>query len=221
MTHFKLFRALAPAFLAAALVVGAGCGQQQAKAPDVKDTVKQGLEQAGLKDVSVTQDRDKGVVTLSGTVANDADKSQAESIARAAASGQVIANEISVRPPGEEKMAKDVQSDTDKAIEKSVDATLTKHKWNHDVKVSVKQGVVTLKGEVNSQSQRTMVEKVVKQTPNVTQVVNEIEVKTRKLVRLSVAAISLRHKTNGAGTTPAPFSFESLVARDDLPFVWI
>jgi len=180
MTHFKLFRALAPAFLAAALVFGAGCGQQQAKAPDVKDNVKQGLEQAGLKDVSVSQDRDKGVVTLTGTVANDVDKSQAESIARAAATGQVIANQIAVRPPGEESTAKEVQSDMDQAIEKNVEAILTKHKWNKDVSYKVKQGVVTLKGKVNSQSQRTMVEKVVAATPNVAQVVNELEVKDQK-----------------------------------------
>jgi hyperosmotically inducible periplasmic protein len=180
MIHFKPFRALAPAMLAAALVLSAGCGQQQAKAPDVRDNLKQGLEQAGLKDVSVSQDRDKGIVTLTGTVTNDADKSQAESIARAAAAGQVIANQISVRPPGEESIAKEVQSDTDKAIEKNVDAALTKHKWNHDVSYNVKQGVVTLKGKVNSQSQRTMVEKVVAATPNVTQVVNEIEVKNQK-----------------------------------------
>ena len=180
MTHFKLFRALAPAFLAAAVVFGAGCGQQQAKAPDVKDNVKQGLEQAGLKDVSVSQDRDKGVVTLTGTVVNDVDKSQAESIARAAAAGQVIANQIAVRPPGEESTAKEVQSDMDKAIEKNVEAVLTKHKWNKDVSYKVKQGVVTLKGKVNSQSQRTMVEKTVAATPNVAQVVNELEVKNQK-----------------------------------------
>jgi hyperosmotically inducible protein len=180
MNHFKPFRALAPAMLAVALMLGAGCGQQQAKAPDVKDNVKQGLEQAGLRDVSVSQDRDKGVVTLTGTVRNDADKSQAESIARAAATGQVVSNQISVRPPGEESVAKEVQSDMDKAIEKNVEAVLTKHKWNDDVSYKVKEGVVTLKGKVSSQSQRTMVEKVVAATPNVAQVVNEIEVKNQK-----------------------------------------
>jgi hyperosmotically inducible protein len=180
MTHFKPFRALASVVFAAAFILGAGCNQQQAKAPDVKDNVKQGLDQAGLRDVSVSQDRDKGVVTLTGTVNSDADKSQAESIARAAAVGQVVSNQVAVRPPGEESMAKEVQSDLDKAIEKNVDAVLTKHKWNHDVSYKVKQGVVTLKGKVSSQSQRTMVEKVVAATPNVSQVVNEIEVKNQK-----------------------------------------
>src|SRR5262249_49878184 len=135
--------------------------------------------------VKVDQDRDKGVVTLTGTVATEADKSQAESITRAAASGQVVANQISVRPPGEERVAKDVQSDTDKAIEKNVSAVLTKHKWDHEVRYEVKQGVVTLKGKVNSQSQRSMVEKVVAATPNVTQVVNELEVKNQKATSTS------------------------------------
>jgi hyperosmotically inducible periplasmic protein len=179
MIHRKSFKAL-PALLAMVFFLLAGCGQQQAKAPDVKDSVKQGLEQAGLRDVTVDQDRDKGVLTLTGTVNTDADKSQAESIARAAASGQVISNQIAVRPPGEERMAKDVQSDLDKAIEKNVSAVLTKHKWDRDIKYDVKQGVVTLKGKVNSQSQRAMVEKAVAATPNVAQVVNEIEVKNQK-----------------------------------------
>ena len=184
MIQVKPFRALAPALLAMVLVF-VGCGQRQAKAPDVKDNVKHELEQAGLRDVKVDQDRDKGVVTLTGTVPTEADKSQAESIARAAATGQVVANQVAVRPPGEERMAKDVQSDTDKAIEKNVSAVLTKHKWDHDVKCEVKQGVVTLKGKVNSQSQRAMVEKVIASTPNVTQVVNELEVKNQKATSTS------------------------------------
>jgi hyperosmotically inducible protein len=180
MIFAKTSKMLAPAALAAALFLFSGCGQQQAKAPDVKDTVKQNMEQTGLRDVKVDQDRDKGVVTLSGTVTTEADKSQAESVARAAASGQVISNQIAVRPPGEESIAKDVQSDMDKAIDKNVSAVLTKHRWDHDIRYDVKQGVVTLKGKVNSQSQRAMVEKVVAATPNVAQVVNEIEVKNQK-----------------------------------------
>lgn len=180
MTDLKHFRSLGPIVLAAALALTAGCNQQQAKSPDVKDNIKNSLQQAGLRDVSVSQDRDKGVVTLAGTVASEADKSQAESIAQSGAAGEVISNQIAVRPPGQESMAKDIQSDTDKAIEKNVDAALIKHRWNHDVRYDVKQGVVTLKGKVNSQSQRKLVEKVVASTPNVTQVVNEIEVKDQK-----------------------------------------
>ena len=41
-------------------------------------------------------------------------------------------------------------------------------------------GVVTLKGDVPSQSQRSSVEKMAGQVPNVKQVVNELEVKHQK-----------------------------------------
>ena len=47
------------------LVVAAlfGCSSTP-QSPDVADSVRKSLDQAGLKDVSVSQDRDKGVVTL-------------------------------------------------------------------------------------------------------------------------------------------------------------
>jgi len=73
-----------------------------------------------------------------------------------------------------------VESDTDKAIEKNVDAELVKLKLQHNVKYDVNKGVVTLKGSVNSPTKRETVEKVTKNVPNVQQVVNEIEVKNQK-----------------------------------------
>jgi osmotically-inducible protein OsmY len=48
------------------------------------------------------------------------------------------------------------------------------------VKYDVKNGVVTLTGHVNSQSKRTMVEKLASDVPNVKQVVNELEVRGQK-----------------------------------------
>src|SRR5208282_1814715 len=67
-----------------------GCSRTSTKSPDVSDNIRKSLDQASLKAVSVTQDRDKGVVTLSGNVAADADKAQAESIATSIATGQVV-----------------------------------------------------------------------------------------------------------------------------------
>jgi hyperosmotically inducible periplasmic protein len=172
----KLSLSLAPLFVAGALL---GCSNTN-KAPDVTDNVRKALDQAGFKDVSVKQDRDKGVVTLTGTVPTDSDKAQAESIAKANAESQVVADEISVRPPGNESEAKTVESDTDKAIEKNVDATLVKHRLKKGVSYEVKNGVVTLTGHVPTQSKRQQVENVVKTVPNVQQVVNELEVKNQR-----------------------------------------
>jgi hyperosmotically inducible protein len=164
------------------LIVGsvAACSDAPTKSPDVADNIRKSLDQAGLKDVSVSQDRDKGVVTLTGSTASEADKSQAESIAKSFAGSQVVSDQIAVRPPGNESIAKKVDSDLDKGIERNFDAVLVRHKLDGAVKYDVKNGVVTLTGKVNSQSKRAWVEKLATGVPNVKQVVNELEVKNQK-----------------------------------------
>jgi hyperosmotically inducible protein len=164
------------------LVVGSMsfCSKTSTKSADVADNIRKSLDQAGLKAVSVTQDRDKGVVTLSGNVAADADKVQAESIATSFANGQVVANQISVVPPGAEAAAKAVNSDLDGGIEKNLDAALIQNKVHKEVTYEVKSGVVTLTGEVSSQAMRTQVAQVASAVPNVLQVVNELQVKDQK-----------------------------------------
>ena len=157
----------------------AGCSGTT-KSPDVSDSIRKSLDQAGLKDVSVSQDRDKGVVTLGGHVPSDGDKSQAESIAKSMAGGQVVSNQIGVIPPAAESDAKTVNSDLDKGIEVNLDAALIQQRLKKGVTCDVKNGVVTLTGEVNSQARRAQVEKVASGVPNVRQVVNELQVKNQK-----------------------------------------
>jgi hyperosmotically inducible periplasmic protein len=157
-----------------------GCSDTPTKSPDVTDTIHKSLDQARFKDVRVSQDRDKGVVTLTGTTVSDADKAEAEAIAKSIAGAQVVSDQIAVRPVGAEDVSKKVDSDLDKGIDKNFDAMLVQHKLDNDVKYSVKNGVVTLTGTVNSQSRRAAVEKMAKSVPNVRQVVNELEVKNQK-----------------------------------------
>ena len=176
MKSRRLLLALLPLMLVGAL---AGCSETN-KSPDVTDNIRKSLDQAGYKDVSVSQDRDKGVVTLTGTVPTESDRSQAEAIAKSGAGSQVVADQIAVRPPGNESDAKTVDADLDKAIEKNLDAVLVKNKLKNDVKYDTKNGVVTLTGEVRSQARRAQVEKLAASVPNVKQVVNELEVKSQK-----------------------------------------
>jgi hyperosmotically inducible periplasmic protein len=166
----------------ALLAVGilAGCSQTATKSPDVSDSIRKSLDQAGFKDVSVSQDRDKGVVTLGGQVTSENDKAQAESLAKSLAGAQVVANQIAVVPVGVEKEAKAVNSDLDQGIEKNLDAALIQNKMHGGVKYDVKNGVVTLTGEVNSQDKRDRAEKVATSVPNVKQVVNNLQVKNQK-----------------------------------------
>jgi len=165
-------------FITIALGITLAC--TSTKAPDVTDNVRHALDSAGLSDVHVSQDRDKNVVTLTGNVATDDDKARAESIAKSQAGSAVVADEIGVRPRGDEGTAKKVDSEVDSGIDKNLEAMLVEHKMDRGVRHDVNNGVVTLKGTVPSQGQRTNVEKLAQQVPNVKQVVNELEVKNQR-----------------------------------------
>jgi hyperosmotically inducible protein len=164
------------------VVVGAlaGCTETSTKSPDVSDGIRNSLDHARFTDVSISQDRDKGVVTLGGHVAADGDKAQAESIAKSIAGAQVVANQIAVRPPGLERDAKRVSADLDRGIEQNLDAALIQNDLHDHVKYGVTTGVVTLTGEVNSERKRSQAEHIASSVPNVEQVVNELQVKDQK-----------------------------------------
>jgi hyperosmotically inducible periplasmic protein len=159
-------------------VVLAGCSRQRAETPSYKDSVKQAMNQNGLNNVTVDEDRDKGVVTLGGKVQSDDEKARAEDAAKAAAPGEVIAMEISVEPPGAEGQAKDIESNVDSAIEHNYKAALVGNKLeDQKIDYKAKNGVLTLSGTVNTPKQRAQAEKIASTVPNVEQVVNEIKVK--------------------------------------------
>lgn len=163
-----------------ALGIGAGCSATSTKSPDVSSSVRTSLDQAGFKDVSASQDREKGVVTLTGHVRADADKAQAESITQTIAVGQVVSNQIAVVPQGEASEAKAVNSDLDKGIEQNLDAALIEAKLHDTVKYAVKNHVVTLSGDVGSGADLVRAAQVATAVPNVQQVVNELQVKRQK-----------------------------------------
>ena len=156
----------------------AGCSTP--KSPDVSSAIRDSLNQAGFKDVSVSQDRDKGVVTLGGKVAAEDDRARAESIAKSLATGQVVSDQIGVVPPGLESASRTIDSDLDKGIENNLDAALVANQLKRGVSYDVKNSVVTLTGEVNSESKRALVEKTAASVPNVRQVVNELQIKNQK-----------------------------------------
>jgi hyperosmotically inducible periplasmic protein len=166
-------------FMTFIFAVALACSNQR-QAPDITDTVRHALDQAGLNDVRVSQDRDKGVVTLSGNVNAEDDKARAESIAKSAAGDQVVANEIGVRPKGDENTARKVDSDLDSGIEKNLDAALVQHRLKDNVRYDVKNGVVTLKGKVPTSTQRAAAQKMAEQVPNVKEVVNELNVSQQR-----------------------------------------
>lgn len=156
------------------------CASGPNLAPDVSASLRSSFDAAGLKDVSVKQDREKGIVTLGGHVPSEADKAQAETLTKNIAASQVVANQIAVLPPGAEDEAKKVNSALDAGIESNLEAAFIKAKLKDGVKYSAKNGVVTITGDLSSQALRSRAQAVAAAVPNVSQVVNEIQVKGQK-----------------------------------------
>jgi hyperosmotically inducible protein len=153
----------------------AGCSNTP-KAPPVADNIRKSLGQAGLKDVSVKQDQEKGVVTLGGHVATDAEKANANQIAQSLAANQVVANEVAILPPNNSGPTKTFYSDVDKGIANNLDAALISNGYDKmGIHHSEKNGVVTLTGTVDTEAQRTQLQAVAQGVPNTQQVVNEIQ----------------------------------------------
>jgi osmotically-inducible protein OsmY len=192
---------MAGACLIAAVVV-AGCEGNNG-ANEVTDNIEESLNQANLDDVSVDQDADKGVVTLTGAVRTEADKERAEAIAKAAAPRDVIANEIRVEPAGMEGKADDIADDLDAGIERNLEAEFTKANIDgvtHDVNTQV----VTLTGEVDSAAERTRAEKLAAGVPNVKQVVNKLEIGDANTADRPSAATPRRPAAEDAPAERAP-----------------
>ena len=170
---------LAPALVLAGALAVAGCNKQF---PDEKPAVTNSLGSNNLSAVSVSQDREKGVMTLTGNVGSDDQKTQAENLAKQAAPDYTFANEIGVRPPGDQSRAGAVSSNLDNAIEDNFKAELKGHE-NLDAQSihgSAKNGTLVLQGTVKTEKQKHEAEVLAKKVPNVQQVVNELEVKPKK-----------------------------------------
>src|SRR5690348_8060374 len=104
----------APVSLLVVLSIGmiaAGCSTGSTKSPDVADRVRKDLDQVHIGDVSVSQDREKGDVTLTRHVGSDADNLQAEAMAKPDACGPVVHDQVAVVPPVGDNNAKAANSD--------------------------------------------------------------------------------------------------------------
>ena len=168
------FFALAVVSVVSATLLATACNKADT---NYKDRVKSALEQADLKDVRVSEDTSKNTIRLGGTVHTDDAKNRAANIAQASAGPRVVANEISVEPVGHEGDARKMESNLDDGIENNFKAVLiSKGLDKPHIRYNAQNGVLTLKGSVKSTTQRQEAQELAKNTPNVQQVVNEIQV---------------------------------------------
>jgi hyperosmotically inducible periplasmic protein len=167
------------AILFGAAMVIAGC--QHKAYPDEKGAVTDALKSNNLGSIDVWQDRDKGVMTLKGNVASDSDKAQAENLARQAAPGYTVADEIGVRP-SDEHNAGSIASEHDSAIEDKFEAAIKSNQDLEDqtIHYSAKNGTLVITGSVKTPTQKEEVSNLARHVPDVQQVVNQLDVKPDK-----------------------------------------
>jgi osmotically-inducible protein OsmY len=124
------------------------------------------------RDVAVSVKQ--GVVTLTGFVRSYLDKYEAEAAAKRVAGVTAVANDIEVRLPGvDQRPDPELARDAVASIKTQLPVS-----WEH-VKVVVKDGWMTLEGEVEWQYQRVTAEQAVRGVKGVKGVSNLIRLKPR------------------------------------------
>jgi osmotically-inducible protein OsmY len=114
----------------------------------------------------------KGVVTLAGFVKTYADKYEAESAAKRVAGVLGVANDIEVRMPSvDERPDPEIARDAVAAIKSQLPIS------SENIKVIVKDGWVTLEGQVEWQYQRSTAENSVRRIKGIKGVSNLIQLK--------------------------------------------
>jgi osmotically-inducible protein OsmY len=158
-----------------AVTFSAGCARKSAS---VKDQVSNSLQQSGLQDVKVDEDRGRHLVTLTGNVKDVGVKQEATQIAQGAAPGWAVANEVAVLPQGDEGPARSIAGNLDDAIEKTYKATLTANRLDGEgIHFHAKNGVLELTGTVDNPAVRQQAQTLAATVPNCSQVVNKLDVK--------------------------------------------
>jgi osmotically-inducible protein OsmY len=98
-------------------------------------------------------------------------------VAQANAGPRIVANEVGIEPVGNESASRKIESNLDDGIESNYKAVLiSKGLDKQHIRYDAKNGVLTLKGSVKDPAQRQEAQELAKNTPNVEQVVNEIQI---------------------------------------------
>ncbi|MGI9101936.1 MAG: BON domain-containing protein [Terriglobales bacterium] len=169
--------------VAALLVIGIACSSNRnepAAAKNDKQSVEKSLDQAGFSGIRVDWDKDKKVLSLNGRVRSPELKAKAGEVAQASAPGEVVSNQLSIEPVDVESKAKSIEKNLDASIEKDYKAVLIANKLDDQrIRFHSKNGVLTLDGKVKTMDQRTEAEKLGTTVPNVSQVVNKLDVEQK------------------------------------------
>jgi osmotically-inducible protein OsmY len=145
--------------------------------PNPTDNISKALKASNFNEVTVTWDGGAHIAHLKGTVDRSADRARAEEVAAAAAGsdGKVL-NEITIKGLNE-KTAANLDGDIKDQLKSMVkgDPILRDRNLSFDVN----NGVVTVKGDVQTADEKTKVTELVRAAPGVKDMANAVEIKPK------------------------------------------
>ena len=100
LKRYHLLRDLVLGVAATIVACGLAAAIHSHTHPDSQQAVHSALVSHSLDSVSIDQDRDKGVIRLTGTVDSTASRENAQQLAQQAAPGYTIDNQIQVNQAG-------------------------------------------------------------------------------------------------------------------------
>ena len=146
-------------------------------APNPTANILKALKAANFNEVTVTWDGGPKIAHLRGTVDRSADRARAEEVAGAAADadGKVL-NEITIKGLNE-KTAGNLDGEIKSQLKQMVknDPILR----DRDLSFDVTNGVVTVKGDVQTADEKTKVAELVRAAPGVKDMANAVEIKPK------------------------------------------
>jgi len=163
----------------------AGCNSGP-KYPNSKPQVTSSLAQDNLSNLTVLQDRNRGVITLTGTVPSQEKKLQAEDIAKSAAPKYKIADQTTVVPasssagPVPTAVVAATPSQTDVEIQQQFNQKVKLHhslaRPGNTITGTSTNGDLVITGKVRTRSEKREVEKLAKSIPHVQKVEDDLTV---------------------------------------------
>ena len=151
-------------------------------------------------DVAVTVK--DGVVTLAGFVRNSTEQSAAERITKRVIGVKAVVNELQVKLPSE-RLDREIAQDAINALNRALPTV------SQSIKVTVRDGSISLEGEVPWDFQRQLAEKAVRDVPGVKGVLSTIKVEPK------AAPVDLKAQIEEALKRSAEVHAKDIVVESD------
>jgi osmotically-inducible protein OsmY len=165
---------VASGFVLTTALAGAGACSS---GPNPTDNVTKALRAASFNEVTVDWDRSARIAHLKGTVDRSTDRQRAEEVANAAIGqdGRVL-NEITIKGLNEKTAGNLDAQIKDQLKDMAKNDPILR---DRDLSFEVNNGVVTVKGDVQTADEKTKVTELVRAAPGVKDMANAVEIKPK------------------------------------------